>query len=151
MLASNSTKFFNSIKMIYYTRRGIFTTNNLFVKLNMNSNASKKLSDEPIKFSKSKAKEWDSYDTFISPKIRETPKVQSFIVIGCFIVIAVYFLGLRKENEFDDLIYQPLEKQIRVDNIYNSPFLNKKIKEYEQYGLDTSKVKSIIKSDQKSN
>ena len=116
-------------------------------KLLFRSDSSKSLkvaTDEPIKFSTSKAADYEAYDTFMSRNIRGIPKSQPYIIIGSLAVFMVYFFVLREENEFDELIYKPLEKSIEKPNFV---FIEAKIQEYEKYGLDTKKLKTVVKGE----
>ena len=67
------------------------------------------------------------------------------MIVSLFVFL-VYFLILREENEFDELIYRPLDDSFQKPN---SVFLTTKIKEYESYGLNTEKLKEVIQDEKK--
>ena len=99
------------------------------------------LRDQPVKFSTSKAKSWDSIDTFLSAKVRKRPKSQPFIIAISTFVFIIYFGFLRKENEIDEYISRPLEDL--VPNVKEMT-LRHQIHQYETMGLDTRSLKDAL-------
>jgi len=99
------------------------------------------LRDQPVKFSTSKAKTWDSIDTFLSAKVRKRPKSQPFIVAISTLVFIIYFGFLRKENELDEYISRPLEEL--VPNVKEMT-IRHQIHQYESMGLDTRSLKEAL-------
>ena len=97
--------------------------------------------DEPVKFSTSDAKKWDSMNTFVPEKGRRTPPTQPIIVILSVSVFLVYFLLLREENELDEALMRPLEDS--VPNIKEFT-LKKQIEQYDSMGLDSAKLKQAL-------
>lgn len=102
---------------------------------------SKDLREEPVKYSTSKAKQWDSIDTFVSKQTRAQPASQPFIVVFSTLIFLLYFGLLREENDLDRRISQPLEETI--PNIKEMT-LRHQILQYEQMGLDTRNLKEAL-------
>ena len=96
---------------------------------------------EPVKFSTSNAKKWDSMDTFYSEKARNTPFSQPLFVIGSFATLFIYFAFLREENELDEIFERPLENT--VPNIKEMT-IRHQILQYEQLKLDTTSLKEAL-------
>ena len=67
--------------------------------------------DKPIKYSKSKAADWKSVDSF-SPPVREAPWHEPWIVIASVTTFLVYFCILREENDLDAEISTSLYDRI---------------------------------------
>jgi hypothetical protein len=82
----------------------------------------------------------------LSKSTREAPKSQPLVVIVSLAVFAIYFCVLREENEIDEFIFKPLDESIKRPN---SVVLKSKINEYEKYGLNTDKLKTVIKDEKK--
>ena len=136
-------KNLNSLKL--RLQRSISTSSKLLFRNDLSKCLNKKIiTDEPIKYSSSKAKNYDSYDTFVSSKVRNFPKSQPLIIMTSVIVFLIYFLVLREENDLDELIYSPLDENLKIPH---PMVLESKVKEYEAYGLDTSKLKKILKDE----
>lgn len=97
--------------------------------------------DKPVKFSTSKAKSWDSINTFSNQRNRQQPKLQPLIVIGSLMIFLIYFGLLREENELDAMISRPLEES--VPNIKEFT-LRKQISQYDNMGLDANELKQAL-------
>ena len=109
--------------------------------VNIRTHASKSDHDEPVKFSTSKAKTWDSMDTFIPKGSRDVPRYQPFIVVFFLSVLMVYFVFLREENEIDEIMSRPLEDV--VPNVKEQTLIAS-IRHYEKMGLDTRELKEAL-------
>ena len=96
---------------------------------------------EPVKFSTSNAKSWDSINTFIPESVRGRPKSEPLFIIGSLFVFTLYFLFLREPNEIDAKLSMPLEEL--VPNIRELTLKNQ-IKQYESMGLDTGELKRAL-------
>ncbi|CAF0778242.1 unnamed protein product [Brachionus calyciflorus] len=103
-----------------------------------------KISDEPIKYSTSKAKTWDSIDSFMSKTARTTPKSQPIIVSLSVLAFLLYFILIREENELDKKVSRPLEES--VPNIKEMT-LKHQILQYEQMGLNTRELREALKKE----
>jgi hypothetical protein len=139
-------KNFNLIKINLYSakfNRTIYSTQKLLLRNDMNKCFSgKKSNNEPLEFLSSKAKTYDSYDTFISKSNRDAPRSQPTIIIASLSIFLFYFLYLREENDLDEMIYAPVDNEFV--KLPPAVYIGSKIKEYEKYGLDTSKIKNVI-------
>ncbi len=67
--------------------------------------------DKPVKYSKSKASDWKSVDSFMPP-IRDVPWYQPPVVAGSVAIFLIYFLFLREENDLDTEIATSLYDRI---------------------------------------
>lgn len=99
------------------------------------------LTNEPIKFSTSKAATHKSMDTFISPKIRGYPKSQPYIVFTCLVTFICYFTIIREKNDLDDILERPLEDTLPE---LKQEYIKKKIEKLEKIGADTTELKELL-------
>jgi hypothetical protein len=115
---------------------------NSFVQQRAYAQANTK-NDAPVKFSTSKAKSYDPTITFISTGgDRQQPRYQPFIISFFLVVMFVYFVLIREENELDELMMRPLEDV--VPNIKEQTLMAS-IANYERMGLDTRELKEALK------
>lgn len=123
--------------------RGVFGQKRLF-SCTKRQEKNTNLTDEPVKYSTSKAKTWDSINSFTSVTSRTQPTSQPFIVaISTFIFLA-YFILIREENDLDKKVSKPLEEN--VPNIKEMT-LKHQILQYEQMGLDTRELREALKKE----
>ncbi|RNA27006.1 hypothetical protein BpHYR1_047356 [Brachionus plicatilis] len=118
-------------------QRSLFLTSN---KLANNSN----LTDEPVKYSTSKAKTWDSINSFTSKTTRTQPTSQPFIVALSTFIFLAYFILIREENALDKKVSRPLEES--VPDIKEMT-LKHQILQYEQMGLNTRELREALRKE----
>lgn len=123
--------------------RGILVQRRLFSTSHKNTKNTN-LTDEPVKYSTSKAKTWDSIDSFTSKTSRTQPTSQPFIVALSTLIFLAYFILVREENALDKKVSKPLEEN--VPNIKEMT-LKHQILKYEQMGLDTRELREALKKE----
>lgn len=101
--------------------------------------------EEPVKFSTSKAKTWDSVDSFVARGGgNEHPRLQPIIVGISTVVMFIYFTLLREPNEIDEMLSRPLDDV--VPNVREQT-LRAAIINYERMGLETKELKEALKQE----
>jgi hypothetical protein len=101
----------------------------------------KELTNEPIKFSTSKAATHKAIDTFTSATIRSYPKSQPYIVFTCLLTFICYFTFIREQNDLDDILERPLEETLPE---LKKEYVKKKIEKLEKIGADTTELKELL-------
>jgi hypothetical protein len=119
----------------------IFMINQTLKEASPRLYATKANTDEPIRFSTSQAKTWDSVNTFITANKDDQPRLQPFIVVLSTLVLFIYFAILREPNEIDDVLSKPLDQL--VPNIKEQT-LRQSIRHYEKMGLDTKELRAAL-------
>lgn len=123
--------------------RGILVHRRIF-STSLKHAKSSNITDEPVKYSTSKAKTWDSIDSFTSKTSRTQPTSQPFIVALSTLIFLLYFILIREENALDRKVSKPLE-----DNVPNikEMTLKHQILKYEQMGLDTRELREALRKE----
>jgi len=104
-----------------------------------------KHTDVPEKFSTSKAKSWDSINTFMENRGKDIPEFQIVIILIQFTIMLVYFF-FRESNGIDEIIDQPLF--LTVPNIKKNT-LQAEIDYYERLGLDTTALRKALENEKR--
>jgi hypothetical protein len=103
----------NKIILMNQNRFNLFTSKNIStstVKWNDESTVNNR--DQPVKYSTSKAKTYDSINTFSNRSGRTKPKSEPFIIIFSTMIFFIYFALIREENEMDEIFSRSLEDSV---------------------------------------
>lgn len=107
----NKTLFSSSINKhssyFILTTKKSFSTSIVFNESTVNNSR-----DEPVKYSTSKAKTYDSINTFSNRSGRTKPKSEPFIIILSTMIFFIYFALIREENEIDEIFSRSLEDSV---------------------------------------
>merc|ERR1711976_325235 len=105
----------HNFKMIRNHRSFLCTT------CRYSKNTQSEFTEEPLQYSKSKAHDWKSYESFTPPR-KDYPWYQTYVIVGSVSAFLIYFCVLREENDIDETLSVSLferipgleEKQLRL-------------------------------------
>ena len=104
--------------------------------------------EKPVRYSRTEAREWKAYDTFLNEEEKTIPKYQFWIMTASWVVFLVYFVALREENDIDDFLSVSLYEHVPG---LEEQQLEIAIQVKEELGEDTTTLVAKLKDVQRAN